>query len=115
MLGLVPEGVHPQQSADAAAQGCGAHQGSLRDSPKIFPGFDLVHKHKQEGRCIDYKEVKKDKLISQCCCLGDIVNAIENDTTPVLSPEHARHVLEIMTKIPEAIKTGATVTLETTF
>ncbi|MEE1047597.1 MAG: Gfo/Idh/MocA family oxidoreductase [Clostridia bacterium] len=60
-------------------------------------------------------EVKKDKLISQCCCLGDIVKAIENDTTPVLSPEHARHVLEIMTKIPEAIETGATVTLETTF
>ncbi len=55
------------------------------------------------------------KLISQCCCLGDIINAIENDTTPVLSPEHARHVLEIMTKIPEAVKTGKTVELETVF
>lgn len=55
------------------------------------------------------------KLISQCCCLRDIVEAIENDTKPVLSPEHARHVLEIMCKIPEAIETGCTVALETTF
>lgn len=55
------------------------------------------------------------KLISQCCCLGDIINAIENDTTPVLSAEHARHVLEIMCKIPEAIKTGNTIELETEF
>lgn len=55
------------------------------------------------------------KLISQCCCLGDIVNAIETDSTPILSPEHARHVLEIMCKIPEAIKTGQTVNLITNF
>ncbi len=55
------------------------------------------------------------ELISQCCCLGDIVDAIENDKTPVLSAEHARHVLEIMCKIPEAIKSGATLDLETTF
>ena len=52
---------------------------------------------------------------NQCCCLGDIVNAIEKDTTPVLSPEHARHVLEIMCKIPEAIEKGCTLDLETTF
>jgi predicted dehydrogenase len=55
------------------------------------------------------------KLISQCCCLRDIVETIENDTEPVLTPEHARHVLEIMCKIPEAIETGKTVELETTF
>lgn len=55
------------------------------------------------------------KLISQCCCLGDIVNAIENDAKPILSPEHARHVLEIMCKIPEAIKSQAAVNLETDF
>lgn len=55
------------------------------------------------------------KLLSQCCCLGDIVDAIENDTKPVLNPEHARHVLEIMTKIPEAIESGKTVALETIF
>ena len=55
------------------------------------------------------------KLISQCCCLGDIIDSIENDKAPVLSPEHARHVLEIMCKIPEAIESGSRVTLTTTF
>ncbi len=55
------------------------------------------------------------KMISQCCCLADIIDAIENDSQPVLSPEHARHVLEIMCKIPEAIEKGIHIKLETTF
>ena len=55
------------------------------------------------------------KLKSQCCCLADMVDAIEKDRDPVLSAEHARHVLEIICKIPEAIKSGTTVELETTF
>ncbi len=55
------------------------------------------------------------KLISQCCILGDLVDAIENDKTPLLSAYHARHVLEIMCKIPEAIESGNTLKLETTF
>lgn len=55
------------------------------------------------------------RMISQCCILGDIINAIENNSAPVLSPEHARHVLEIMCKIPEAIESGKTMELETTF
>ncbi len=57
----------------------------------------------------------KRKLISQCCFLADLVEAIEADRTPILSAYHARHVLEIMCKIPEAIKTGCTVKLETKF
>lgn len=56
-----------------------------------------------------------EKLISQCCCLRDLIKSIENDTEPVLSPEHARHVLEIMCKIPQAIESGKVVELETTF
>ncbi len=60
-------------------------------------------------------EVPPKQLISQCCCLRDLICAIENDSTPVLSPEHARHVLEIMCKIPEAIESGKVVELETTF
>ncbi len=55
------------------------------------------------------------KLISQCCILADLVEAIEGNKTPVLSAYHARHVLEIMCKIPEAIETGCTIKLETTF
>ena len=60
-------------------------------------------------------ETVPDKLMSQCCCLKDLVKAIENDSKPVLSPEHARHVLEIMNKIPEAVATGGTVEMTTTF
>lgn len=55
------------------------------------------------------------KINSQCCCLRDIIEAIENDVEPVLTPEHARHVLEIMCKIPKAIEEGITVEMETTF
>ena len=55
------------------------------------------------------------RIISQCCCLGDLIDAIEGDKEPVLSPEHARHVLEIMCKIPEAIETGHTIELKTVF
>ena len=39
----------------------------------------------------------------------------EQEKEPVLSPQHARHVLEIMCKIPEAIETGKTIALETSF
>ncbi len=60
-------------------------------------------------------ETKNEKLKSQCCCLRDIIRAIEGDKDPVLSPEHARHVLEIMCKIPAAIESGATVAIDTTF
>lgn len=55
------------------------------------------------------------KIMSQCCCLRDLIDSIENGTKPVLSAEHARHVLEIMCKIPEAISEGKTIELETVF
>ena len=54
-------------------------------------------------------------MISQCCCLADLIEAVENNSQPILSPEHARHVLEIMCKIPEAIEKGKTIELETEF
>ena len=55
------------------------------------------------------------KLNSQCCLLRDLIEAEENHTRPVLSAEHARHILEIMCKIPEAIETGRTLELTTAF
>ncbi len=55
------------------------------------------------------------KLNSQCCILRDLVDAIENDGHPVLSAEHARHVLEIMCAIPVALKEHRSVELHTTF
>ena len=45
----------------------------------------------------------------------NVVEAIENDTNPVLSAEHARHVLEIMCAIPVALKERRAVELKTTF
>ena len=58
---------------------------------------------------------KPKRMLSQCCCLADLIEAIENDSKPILSPEHARHVLEIMCKLPIAIEKGITVELETEF
>lgn len=55
------------------------------------------------------------KLQSQCCILGDLIYAIEHDTKPILNAEHARHILEIMCKIPECVKTGTTLELTTKF
>ena len=55
------------------------------------------------------------KLNSQCCCLRDMTDSIENGKEQVLSPEQARHILEIMCKIPEAYETGKTIALETSF
>ncbi len=55
------------------------------------------------------------KLISQCCCLADCIQAIEEDREPVLSAAHARHILEILCKIPLALDSAATVAMETTF
>lgn len=59
--------------------------------------------------------VKPEKMNSQCCCLKDLVRAIEKDSQPVLSPEHARHILEVMCKIPQAVESGCTVIMETEF
>lgn len=56
-----------------------------------------------------------EKLQSQCCLLRDLIRAEENGTKPVLSAEHACHILEIMYRIPEAVRTGRTIDLETTF
>ncbi len=55
------------------------------------------------------------KLISQCCCLADCIEAVENNREPILSARHARHILEIMCKIPEALEKGKTVELQTSF
>ena len=52
---------------------------------------------------------------TQCCCLYDLIQAIENDAEPILSPYRARHVLEITCATPEAIHPRAAVDLHTTF
>jgi predicted dehydrogenase len=48
-------------------------------------------------------------------CITDLFGAIEEDRAPVLSAEHARHVVEIMSKCYAAAKEGRTIPLETRF
>lgn len=51
----------------------------------------------------------------QCECLLDLIHAIENDTQPVLDPRIARHVVDIMCTIPQAIQEKRTLPLHTVF
>ena len=60
-------------------------------------------------------EQREQRLNSQCCILGDLVHSIETGAPLQLSAELARHLIEIMGKIPEAARTGQTLPLETTF
>lgn len=50
----------------------------------------------------------------QCQCLSDLIEAAEEGHPSRLSPEHSRHVIEILEAIPEAIRTGGKVALKTT-
>lgn len=52
---------------------------------------------------------------NQCCCLTDMVNALESNTPLVLSAYHARHVIEILCAIPISIERRGYVDLKTTF
>lgn len=47
---------------------------------------------------------KPDRDFEQCECLADLIEAIETDTETGLTPEHARHVIEILCTIPKAIE-----------
>ena len=51
----------------------------------------------------------------QCKVVQDLIYAIEEDRPVGLPPEHARHVVDIMCTIPEAIETRSIVPLHTTF
>ena len=53
--------------------------------------------------------------MQQCEGLADLIDAIENDRPPILNPELARHVVDIMCTVPKAIETKSTQALSTTF
>ncbi len=55
------------------------------------------------------------RLNSQCCCLRDLVESVEKGTLPLLSGEHARHLIEIMGAVTRTAFTGISVELKTTF
>lgn len=48
-------------------------------------------------------------------CLKDLLDAIDNDTQPVLSLERQRHLVDIMCTIPKCIETGRILPLHTSF
>jgi len=48
-------------------------------------------------------------------CLQDLIDAIERGTSPVLSMERQRHLVEMMCAIPRCIESGRAVDLKTTF
>ena len=60
-------------------------------------------------------EKDAERITNQCCPVRDLIRSVENGTEPALSAMHARHILEVMCKIPEAIKSGNRVYMETTF
>ena len=57
VFGLMADQIHSGKSTNTASGSGKTHQRCFRDAPKIFPGFILVHKHKNEGNSIDYSEV----------------------------------------------------------
>ena len=51
----------------------------------------------------------------QSDCLKDLIRAIEENTETGLRPEHARHVIEVLCTIPQAVEQKAILPLKTTF
>jgi predicted dehydrogenase len=62
-----------------------------------------------------YEPDMSEELRYQSIGVKDLIDAILEDREPVLTPEHARHVIEIMVKCYTAAREGRTVPLETTF
>lgn len=53
--------------------------------------------------------------VQQSVGVLDLMRAVDENRPPVLTPEHARHVIEIMNTCMEAARTGCTQQLSTTF
>ena len=51
----------------------------------------------------------------QAEAIHDLIHAIETDSTPVLDPKIARHVIDIMCTISDCIREKRTLPLHTTF
>jgi len=54
-------------------------------------------------------------IFRQAEAVLDLINAIENDTTPLLDPKIARHVVDILCTIPQASAEKRTLPLHTTY
>jgi predicted dehydrogenase len=70
---------------------------------------------KIRGWLEQYPQERPEQEFYQCSCVADLIDAIENDRAPALTPEHARHVIEIMCNVEECAVDGMIHILHTTF
>lgn len=64
---------------------------------------------------MEWDKPEKEMQFFQCMVMQDLVHAIQEGRPVGLPPEHARHVVDIMCTIPEAIRTGSIQKLHTSF
>lgn len=60
-------------------------------------------------------QVRPEREFYHCSCIADLIDAIEEDRQPVLRPEHARHVVELMGLIEKAAADGKVYGTKTVF
>jgi predicted dehydrogenase len=70
---------------------------------------------KIRGWLEEYPQERPKGEFFQCSCVTDLINAIEEDRQPLIRPEHARHVIELMCSIEECAKDGRQRSLSTIF
>ena len=72
--------------------------------------FALIRK--DESRTVSYEQPQEEYFQAQV--ITDLIEAIEHNHGPRLSPEHSRHVIEVLEAIEKAAVTGNRITLSTT-
>lgn len=121
MLGFVPDVVHTQKTADAAAEKCNTHKGFLRDAPAVFLRFMFIHKHKNEANCIDYNKIQDNqfhkksfregfylkKVIGCFLCLLLLTGCAAEETFETVADELAEpamaEIRDIVVALPEGM------------
>lgn len=79
------------------------------------PAFEVYRDDRALGLRGWIAPILRLRRVQQSVGVQDLANAILTDRPPVLTPEHARHVIEIMNKCIPAAREGRTLPLETTF
>ncbi|MDF2724021.1 MAG: hypothetical protein K0Q59_3696 [Paenibacillus sp.] len=90
-----------------------SHPGSTWPNPKLY--MDSPERGVRGWMEPMEGERRRPAVFNHCSCLTDMIDAIEQKRKPLLSAEHARHVIEIMSVLDAASEQGRTVELTTTF
>ena len=67
------------------------------------------------SQAYNLKAISEPDQFEQSIGVKDLMEALEEDRELVLTAEHARHVVEILSNYKIAAREGRTVSLETTF